>query len=125
MAGFASALFFIIRCVEVVEEDGDTSLDEVGDQLHDDGRQDELQVLLQPAKLCLFWGFHFERSLAPCVLSIELKKNNLTHPADSCLCREHISPKDDSPCTQFLFSSFGTQFSLNNSNEVFEMLRLT
>ena len=101
MAGFASALFFIISRVEVVEEDGDTSLNEVGDQLYNDGRQDQLQGLLQPVKRCLFWGFHFERSLAPCVLSIELKMNNLTHPADSSLCRGHISTEDDSLCTQF------------------------
>jgi len=52
--------------MEVVEEDGDAPLDEeVGDQLHEDGSQDQLQVLLQPAKLFLYRGFHSERSLIP------------------------------------------------------------
>ena len=55
MAGFvAPALFFNIGPVELFEEDGDAPLDEeVGDQLHEDGGQDQLQVLLQPAKLFL------------------------------------------------------------------------
>ena len=36
------------------EEDGDPLLDEeVGDQLNEDGGQDELQILLQPPKLRL------------------------------------------------------------------------
>ena len=38
----------------VGEEDGDPLLDEeVGDQLNEDGGQDELQILLQPPKLRL------------------------------------------------------------------------
>ena len=123
MAGFvAPALFFNIGPMEVVEEDGDAPLDEeVGDQLHEDGSQDQLQVLLQPAKLFLYRGFHSERSLTPGGLSIELKiRIVFSHPSDSSLCREHISPEEDSPCTQFLCnSSFGTQFSLNSSDLVF------
>ena len=103
MAGFvAPALFFNIGPMELVEEDGDAPLDEeVGDQLHEDGGQDQLQVLLQPAKLFLYRGFHSERSLTPGGLSIELKiKIVFSHPSDSSLCREHISPEDDWPCTQ-------------------------
>ena len=75
VAGFvAPALFFNIGPVELFEEDGDAPLDEeVGDQLHEDGGQDQLQVLLQPAKLFLYRGFHSERSLTPEGLSIELK----------------------------------------------------
>ena len=75
MAGFvAPALFFNIGPVELFEEDGDAPLDEeVGDQLHEDGGQDQLQVLLQPSKLFLDRGFHSERSLTPGGLSIELK----------------------------------------------------
>ena len=75
MTGFvAPALIFNIGTVELVEEEGDAPLDEeVGDQLHEDGGQDQLQVLLQPAKLFLYRGFHSERSLTPGGLSIELK----------------------------------------------------
>ena len=75
MAGFvAPALIFNIGPMELVEEEGDAALDEeVGDQLHEDGGQDQLQVLLQPAKLFLDRGFHSERSLTPGGLSIELK----------------------------------------------------
>ena len=88
--------------MELVEEEGDAALDEeVGDQLHEDGGQDQLQVLLQPAKLFLDRGFHSERSLTPGGLSIELKiKKVFPHPSDSSLCREHISPEDDSPYTE-------------------------
>ena len=104
VAGFvAPALFFNIGPMELVEEDGDAPLDEeVGDQLHEDGGQDQLQVLLQPAKLFLYRGFHSERSLTPGGLSIELKiRIVFSHPSDSSLCREDISPEEDSPCTQF------------------------
>ena len=104
MAGFvAPALFFNIGPMEVVEEDGDAPLDEeVGDQLHEDGSQDQLQVLLQPAKLFLYRGFHSERSLTPGGLSIELKIRIVySYPSDSSLCREDISPEEDSPYTQF------------------------
>ena len=75
MAGFvAPALIFNIGPMELVEEEGDAALDEeVGDQLHEDGGQDQLQVLFQPAKLFLDRGFHSERSLTPGGLSIELK----------------------------------------------------
>ena len=75
MTGFvAPALIFNIGTVELVEEEGDAPLDEeVGDQLHEDGGQDQLQVLLQPSKLFLDRGFHSERSLTPGGLSIELK----------------------------------------------------
>ena len=63
--------------MELIEEEGDAALDqEVGDQLHEDGGQDQLQVLLQPAKLFLYRGFHSERSLTPGGLSIELKIKN-------------------------------------------------
>ena len=102
MTGFvAPAIIFNIGPVELVEEEGDAPLDEeVGDQLHEDGGQDQLQVLLQPAKLFLYRGFHSERSLTPEGLSIELKiKKVFPHPSDSSLCREHISPEEDSPCT--------------------------
>ena len=104
MTGFvAPALIFNIGPMELFEEEGDAPLDEeVGDQLHEDGGQDQLQVLLQPAKLFLYRGFHSERSLTPGGLSIELKiKKVFPHPSDSSLCREHISPEEDSPCTQF------------------------
>ena len=75
MAGFvAPALIFNIGPMELFEEEGDAPLDEeVGDQLHEDGGQDQLQVLLHPAKLFLDRGFHAERSLTPGGLSIELK----------------------------------------------------
>ena len=75
MAGFvAPALIFNIGPMELIEEEGDAPLDEeVGDQLHEDGGQDQLQVLLHPAKLFLDRGFHSERSLTPGGLSIELK----------------------------------------------------
>ena len=75
MTGFvAPALIFNIGPMELVEEEGDAPLDEeVGDQLHEDGGQDQLQVLLQPSKLFLDRGFHSERSLTPGGLSIELK----------------------------------------------------
>ena len=75
MTGFvAPALIFNIGPMELVEEEGDAALDEeVGDQLHEYGGQDQLQVLLQPAKLFLYRGFHSERSLTPGGLSIELK----------------------------------------------------
>ena len=75
MTGFvAPALIFNIGPMELIEEEGDAPLDqEVGDQLHEDGGQDQLQVLLQPAKLFLYRGFHSERSLTPGGSSIELK----------------------------------------------------
>ena len=75
MTGFvAPALIFNIGPMELIEEEGDAPLDqEVGDQLHEDGGQDQLQVLLHPAKLFLYRGFHAERSLTPGGLSIELK----------------------------------------------------
>ena len=56
VAGFvAPALFFNIGPMEVVEEDGDAPLDEeVGDQLHEDGGQDQLQVLLHVTRQVSF-----------------------------------------------------------------------
>ena len=89
MTGFvAPAIIFNIGPVELVEEEGDAPLDEeVGDQLHEDGGQDQLQVLLQPAKLFLYRGFHSERSLTPGGMSIELKIKMASHTAHRAVVR--------------------------------------
>ena len=48
-----ATIIFTFRGMDLVGEDGDASLDEeVGDELNQDCRQDQLQVLLQPSKLC-------------------------------------------------------------------------
>ena len=62
----AATVIFTFRGMDLVGEDGDASLDEeVGDELHQDCRQDQLQVLLQPTKLCPRRRFASYRPLLP------------------------------------------------------------
>ena len=61
-----ATVIFTFRGMDLVGEDGDASLDEeVGDELHQDCRQDQLQVLLQPTKLCPRRRFASYRPLLP------------------------------------------------------------
>ena len=62
----AATVIFTFRGMDLVGEDGDASLDEeVGDELNQDCRQDQLQVLLQPTKLCPRRRFASYRPLLP------------------------------------------------------------
>ena len=62
----AATIIFAFRGMDLVGEDGDASLDEeVGDELNQDRRQDQLQVLLQPTKLCPRRRFASYRPLLP------------------------------------------------------------
>ena len=61
-----ATVIFTFRGMDLVGEDGDASLDEeVGDELNQDCRQDQLQVLLQPTKLCPRRRFASYRPLLP------------------------------------------------------------